>query len=229
MSDALKRAILARIDEGLKRTGLNDQAAAVRAGLGKDIIRDLRRKPKAIPSIPTIEALAHVLGMRPETLAFGVRSKSKPGPTEPMPIKGEVAAGLWLEIAAQDDAEMEEIPVPFHPGYRAEAQYGLIVRGSSMNKIAQPGDVLQCLDCGISNVTPDDGDIVIVERRRAQAGQKEVTAKRFRRHGKNIELSPESTDNRWKSPIILDPRRAPDGEEIAVIAIVIGVYKPIKR
>ena len=98
-----------------------------------------------------------------------------------------------------------------------------------MNKIAQPGDVLQCVDLGISGLEPQQEDLVIVERRRAQAGQKEVTAKRYRIKGRVIELAPESDDKRWTSSLLLDPKKASDDEEIAIIAIVVGVYKPLKR
>jgi SOS-response transcriptional repressor LexA len=146
-----------------------------------------------------------------------------------IPIRGEVAAGLWLELDGADEIEFEDIAVPFHQKWPAESQYGLIVRGTSINLVAQPGDVLQCVDLGIAGVEAADGDLIIVERRRAQAGQHEVTAKRFRRRGKCIELAPESSDRRWSEPLVLDPRRAPDDEEIAIIAIVVGVYRQLKR
>lgn len=230
MPSSTKEAILQRIDERLQSTGKTDRGAALEAGLGADAIRDLRRKGKTMPTLDTLEKLAPVLDTTPEYLAFAKRSRTFRGRAAPaMPIKGEVAAGLWLEIDASDEPEFEDVAVAFDPKWPQEAQYGLIVRGTSVNRVARPGDVLQCVDIGISGVGAQDGDMVIVERRRAQAGQKEVTAKRFHRRGKVVELIPDSTDPRWKDSLILDPRKAPEGEEIAVIAVVIGVYNQLKR
>lgn len=224
-----KRAMLKRIKEGLDEKELSPQAASLKAGLGKDVIRDLFRKSKTMPTIDTVAALAPVLSMPPETLAWGKNRRRALTKTLAMPVRGEVAAGLWLEISGSDEPEFESFAVPFHVDYPPDAQYGLIVRGTSINRQAQPGDILQCLDVGISGATPQENELVIVERRRAQAGQKEVTAKVYRRKGPIIELVPDSTDERWSEPLVLDPRHAKDDEEIAIIAIVIGTYRPRKR
>lgn len=226
-----KEAVLKRLDQALAKSGKTDRGVSLEAGLGPDAIRDLRRRPKTMPTTDTLAALAGVLEIDPEYLAWGRRGSRdvKVEVAEALPIIGEVAAGLWLEIDGADQPEHPNYPVPFHPRYPQEAQYALIVRGTSMNKVAEPGDVLQCVDMAISGLEPADEDIVIVERRRAQAGQKEVTAKRFRRNGKKIELAPDSTDSRWNAPLVYDPRKVTDDEEVAVIAIVVGIYKPLMR
>lgn len=147
-----------------------------------------------------------------------------------LPIMGEVAAGHWFEIDSVDEPKYYELVIaPFDPRYPKESQYGLIVRGTSINRIAQPGEILQCIDIGISGLEPREDDLVIVERRRSQAGQKEVTAKRYRKQGHLIELSPESDDKRWTKPLVLNQKTAPEGEEIAIIAIVVGVYKTLRK
>jgi SOS-response transcriptional repressor LexA len=149
--------------------------------------------------------------------------------TGPIPTKGEVAAGQWLDLDVElDPRDFEQYPITADPKYPHEAQYGLIVRGTSINRLADSGDVLHCLDLGISSVEPDENDLVIVERRRAQAGQKEVTAKRIQRRNRAILLVPDSTDSKWK-PIELDPKKAQDGEEVGVVALVLAVYKPLRR
>lgn len=141
--------------------------------------------------------------------------------------KGEVAAGRWLDLDGEVDAnDFEQHPVAPDQRYPIESQYGLIVRGTSINRVAQAGDVLHCIDLGLTGIEPVDGKLVIVERRRAQLGQKEVTAKRISRSGNVIFLTPDSTDGRWK-PIELDTANPPEDEEIAVVAIVIGVYHPV--
>ena len=226
------RAILKRIYEALERTKQTPRSASLKAGLGPDGIRNWERDEKILPRIDTLEKLAPVLDLEPEVLAGWAAARRRSGKSETaraLKIIGEVAAGLWLEIDALGETEYDAYPVPYHPSYAEEAQYGLIVRGTSMNRIAQPGDVLQCVDIGISGLSPREDDLVIVERRRIQAGQKEVTAKRYRAKGRIIELAPESDDKRWTTPLILDPKKAPEGEEIAIIAIVVGVYKPLRR
>lgn len=228
------REIVGRIKAALaelKKAGkpkATPRSISLEAGLGADVVRDLIRKPKTMPTIDTLEALAPIVNKTPEFLAFGAKTtRNRLNAARSMKIAGEVAAGLWLEVGA--DREYDEFPVPFHPGYAEDAQYGLIVVGTSINKVAQPGDVLQCLDCGISGIEPRENDLVIIERRRHQSGQKEVTAKRYRRSGHVIELAPDSTDRRWSEPIVLDPRRASGDEEVAIIAIVIGIYKMLRR
>lgn len=146
-----------------------------------------------------------------------------------VPVRGEVAAGRWLDIDADvDPADYAQHPIAAHPGYPFEAQYGLIVRGTSMNKLAAPGDVLHCVDVGIAGVTPAYNDVVVVVRRRLQQGQREVTAKRILQTGRIMVLAPDSTDPKWK-PIKFDTENPPEDEEIAVIALVIGSYRPFRK
>lgn len=146
-----------------------------------------------------------------------------------IPIKGEVAAGRWLDVDVDIDArDFERYPVTASPDFPYEAQYGLIVRGTSINRVAAVGDVLHCIDVGISGVVAHEDDLVIVERRRSQQGQREVTAKRLRKNGNIMVLAPDSTDPRWQ-PIELDTDNPPEDEEVAVIAIVIGRYQPFRK
>jgi hypothetical protein len=223
------RDIVGRIREGLKRVGISPRKASIDAGYGPDLIRDLYDDPSVIPRLDTIESLAPVLRMSPSELAFGTRVRRPRGEQRTLRMIGEVAAGLWLDVDGAEEREYQQYPVPFDPRYPEEAQYGLIVVGTSINRVAQNGDVLQCLDVGISGIAPQEDDVVVVERRRGQAGQKEVTAKRYRPRGNVVELAPDSTDARWTESFIIDPRIPAGDEEIAVIAVVIGVYKPMRR
>lgn len=144
-----------------------------------------------------------------------------------IPTKGEVAAGRWLDLdGVVDENDFEQHPVAADPRYPIDAQFGLIVLGTSINRIAQAGDVLHCVDIGISGIQPVDNKLVIVERRRAQLGQKEVTAKRITRQGNTIRLLPDSTDPRW-TPIEYDSTDQTEDEEIVIVAVVIGVYRPL--
>lgn len=155
--------------------------------------------------------------------------KSAKARTGPIQTKGEVAAGKWLDLDVEiDPRDFEQFPIAADPRYPHEAQYGLIVRGTSINRIADNGDVLHCLDLGIVALEPEEDDLIIAERRRAQAGQKEVTAKRLRKRGRIIVLAPDSYDAKWK-PIELDPSNGSEDEEVAIIALVLAIYKPLRR
>lgn len=147
-----------------------------------------------------------------------------------IPITGEVAAGQWLDIDVEmDPRDFEQFPIAADPAYPYEAQYGLIVRGNSMNRVFSSGEVLHCLDVWKASVEPEKDDIVIVERIRAQASQREVTAKRITKRGKLIVLSPDSTEAKWK-PIEFNPKDGHDGdEEVRVVAVVLATYRPIRR
>lgn len=223
------REIVGRIREGLTRVGISPRKASIDAGYGPDLIRDWLDDPSVMPRVDSIEALAPVLKMAPEELAFGRKPRRSRRDQPMLRIIGEVAAGLWHDVDGAEEREYAQHPVPFDPRYPEEAQYGLLVIGTSINKVAQNGDVLQCLDVGISGIAPQEDDVVVVERRRGQAGQKEVTAKRYRPRGTVIELAPDSTDTRWTESFVIDPRIPAGDEEIAVIAVVIGVYKPLRR
>lgn len=95
----------------------------------------------------------------------------------------------------------------------------LTVRGNSLDKIAPAGTVLVCVDLASTGVDFKDGDLVIVERARAQNGLLEMTAKRVRAVAGGFELYPESSDPKWK-PVML-PRGANDADEqVRVLARV---------
>lgn len=157
------------------------------------------------------------------------KSSAPASPPAAIPTRGEVAAGRWLDLDVDLDAtDFQQYPIAPDPGYPAESQYGLIVRGSSMNRIARPGDVLHCVDTAIAGIEAREDDIVIVQRRRQQEGQQEVTAKRLQKRGNTLLLVPDSTDPRWK-PLELDTQNPPDGEDIIVVAVVIGRYEPFRN
>lgn len=155
---------------------------------------------------------------------------SRPRKDGPIPIRGEVAAGQWLDVDVEvDPRDFEQFPIAAHPDYPFDAQYGLIVKGNSMNRVFAAGDVLHCVDTVKADIEPEEDDIVIVQRTRAQASQREVTAKRINRRGRMIVLLPDSTESRWK-PIEFNPNEGHDGEdEVRVLALVIGRYHPMRR
>lgn len=144
-----------------------------------------------------------------------------------IPVMGEVAAGVWREVEATDVSPFEPVPVAPNSKYPAGAQYGLVVRGTSMNRIAVDGDVLVCLSVDVTE--PADNDLVIFERCRAQEGLRETTVKRLRFRDGVMELWPESDDPRFQEPIRI-AGDTPEGDEAGrVIAVVDWIYRPVRR
>lgn len=215
-----------RVRERLKTLKKSMRAAALDSGLSPEAVSKTLRAGNS-PTLSTIEKLAKGLDTTPEWLAFEISTSSTERPA--IEIRGDVAAGLWLEVQTLDEHALENIPLTSDPRWPAAAQYALGVRGTSIDRVARPGDYLLCVDIGMTGIEPRPDDIVIVERRRAQAGVREVTAKRVERRGRTVYLHPDSDDPRWQEPIILDGRRKADDEEVAIIALVSGVYRPIRR
>lgn len=120
------------------------------------------------------------------------------------------------------------VPVPPDPKFPTRASFGLVVSGTSINKIAQDGDVLVCLSYAEAGFEIRDGDLAIVERRMAQEGLVEVTAKRVRRFVDRLELHPESTDQRWQTPLVVrGDDVADDRGDVRIVARVSWIYRPV--
>lgn len=147
-------------------------------------------------------------------------------PQNPLIIAGDVAAGMWLEASLFEAEHREE--TNFLPDRRwpANAQYMVRVRGESLNKIAQDGDLLLCIDYLASGIEPKNGDLVIVERSRDMGATIERTAKRLIRHNGDIELRPESTDPRFQESVFYR-EGDPDHTIVTVKAKVISVVRPL--
>ena len=131
----------------------------------------------------------------------GIRLKAEQG----LPLIGRVAAGSPILAEANIQARYRIDPALFKP----RADYLLKVRGTSMR------------DAGIL-----DGDLVAVHRTdEARSGQivvarlqDEVTVKRLKRRGHQVELVAENPD--YKS-IVLDLRR----DALAIEGIAVGIIR----
>ena len=131
----------------------------------------------------------------------GIRLKTEPG----LPLIGRVAAGSPILAEANVQARYRVDPALFKP----RADYLLKVRGLSMR------------DAGIL-----DGDLLAVHStHEARSGQivvarlhDEVTVKRLKRRGHQIELAAENPD--YQS-IVLDPRR----DALAIEGVAVGIIR----
>lgn len=232
-----------RLRLAIKAAHSSAYQAAVSIGKPKDFVRDFLSGRKNSIGAVEVAALERVLGLSQGELTAqdgpGVMAASphlgdadmayENGPPNGLLIKGSVAAGAWFEIDPHlSSGDLEFAPVVPSPEYPAQAQYALRVKGDSINKIALEGDLLRCLDLGITGLEPRDGDLVIVEQSRDDGLLREVTAKRVTRVNGHIHLEPESTNPRWQ-PIIYDPARDDGSIIVRIIAIVDAVIRPIFR
>jgi transcriptional regulator with XRE-family HTH domain len=140
-----------------------------------------------------------------------------------LPVRGDVAAGIWREADIQDEPKYSAVPIGPDERYPPERQYALAVQGTSMNKRFPPGSFIVCVPWDTIERDPRDGDIVVVERRRD--GMVESTVKKVVAKGRSVKLSPESDDPRWQESYKLEPEN--DGDQVAIRALVVGKYEQL--
>jgi transcriptional regulator with XRE-family HTH domain len=227
-----------RLQSELAAKGWSKAELSRRSGVPYDSVNKYLRGSIDQPRGDTIDKLAAALGVDPLWLKEGVaRDRVMRGldvagfigaDVARLPIRGEVAAGRWLETPAL--LQLEEITdfvegMAVAPGL-SEWTYGLKVRGTSINKLAVDGDVLVCLDV-MSGVEFAHRDLVIVERVRDQGALREVTAKRLIRRDGRFHLMPESTDPMWQNEIEIGEDVPQDDSETRLIAKVKHIIKPV--
>lgn len=138
-------------------------------------------------------------------------------------VIGRVAANNWLSVEEMDFSDEDVEYVPSVGGYPVEWQFSLIVEGNCLNKRANHGDRLVCLDTIKSGVDIMPDDLVIVERRKFDGQMVMRTAKRVRQAADGYELWPESTDPAHQEPIRL--YRVPADEDIQIIGKVLWILR----
>lgn len=179
-----------------------------------------------------MERYAKAFRVSPSWLMFGegdsgIAAGTEPAPLAPVPtittlmIVGDVAAGVWR--SAVSDA-MDPVPynVPVDPRFSREGQFLLRVVGSSINRQAQHGALVRCLDVYHAPREPRHDDWVIVRRMRGGDAEKTVKRLRVLPNGER-QLWPDSTDPAFQEPIIIDAR---DGDEVQICAFVLDFINP---
>jgi len=188
------------------------------SGVPYDSVNKYMRGDIDKPRGNTLEKLALALDTTRLFLQEGL-TDAKVMPSKPIPFRGEVAAGIWLEAG---DLSLEpERYLPFNPApqFPDGSVYCLTVRGDSMDRVAPEGSTLVCVDTYAAGIAIRDQDMVIVERQREQGGLIEVTAKRVRQVPGGYELVPESTNPRWQPVFLSSQSKTPD-DVVRVIARV---------
>lgn len=215
----------------LSAVGKSPREASIEATGNPEAIRNILRGKSFNPRSDTLAKLAKVLGVAPEELmraalpgsgAFEIAPLSRTQ-DQGILVLGEVAAGVWREVPIDNGQEGVALPILPDPRHPAERQFGVVVRGESINKVAKDGDYLICLapDDDVRH-SIKDGDLVVLERIRPD-GLREVTVKRVRHAFDGWEFWSESTDPRYSGAINLNEDLSQDGDgiEVRIIGIVL--------
>lgn len=189
------------------------------AGLVVDLMGVLVGKGDPPITDEEVSSLADLPGRKRKNIAAKILRK--------IPVHGVVAAGVWLESDVTPET-FGSVPVVPNDNFPPSAQFGLRVRGTSLNKIAIEGDTLICVSTDQTGITPREGDLVVAQRSRHQGELLETTAKRIRKNGA-FELWPESSDPDHQTPLIIPDDPTEGAEEIRIIAIVTGIYRDITK
>lgn len=230
-----------RLQVRLKELGWSVAELARRMGRGDDpvfldkLYKYVRGDVKQ-PRGELLEEIAQAVGMRGPDLRYGDLSMPG-GPTDNVRrlgeaahvrTLGEVAAGVFKDITHADQANFEDdsvgLPIPADPRVPINAQYDLIVRGTSINRFAPDGYRLRIVDTETTGRTPEYNEFVIVQRSRDGGQTIETTAKRYVSRGAKVELWPDSDDERWQTPLAYGEHE-PDRETVKIVGIVLYAYQ----
>jgi transcriptional regulator with XRE-family HTH domain len=213
VGDRIKKA---RVAKDLSKAELARLVGVVRQAV------TLWENNTAEPTAANLRKLAVILDCSYDWLATG-RDASLYFVTG-VELRGEIAAGVWVEIPENHEMEYERVPVAPDPSYPSDAQYALRVRGTSVDRVAKDGSIIVCVDIMAAGIEVRNNDLVVVERRRGSIV--ETTVKRLRKGKGGLELWPESDDPAHQEKLTLGHRR---GDEIAVKAVVISVLSLVPR
>lgn len=140
-------------------------------------------------------------------------------------VKGSVAAGVWREQIdwPQDEWYPIEVGLPSAPGVE---RFALRMDGFSMDKTIPPGSNLECIRVAFGEIDPQDGDLVIAQRKRHELI--EMTCKRLVRTGDVWELKCESTKPEFRDMVINLGRADVDhssDDETVIVGIVVNAQQ----
>lgn len=140
------------------------------------------------------------------------------GPT--IPIRGEAAAGVWMEawdLSHEGRTMMgrPDLEVPMRD------RFGIVVVGDSMNMRYPSGTLLECV-AFYANVEIASGKRVVVQRRRYD-GTLEVTVKEFVIDEEGVQWLVPRSSNPAFQPFRVD-QPGDDVEEVQIIGVVVGAY-----
>lgn len=215
MVRVMTRDLISRIEERLAATGKTAEKASKDAGLGREFVRTIKRRPDTVPRADNLLALAQSLHTSVEYLLFAT---DDPTPIEEMrvsqrprmPILYKVAAGPWLEADSGIQAPLGWAAVEPDPRFSV-AQWLVRVEGDSFDQKIPDGALAHVVDAKAMGYSPRNGDIVVAVRTRNQGALMERTLKQVELTPTGgIELWPRSHNPIYSSPIKLNHEDSDD-------------------
>lgn len=210
-------------------------AWAKAAGVARTTIaRPLKEDYEFVVSSRTLAALAAAAGVQSPGAGTSPDASAQNNPKLGiafLPVLYSVCAGHWIEANAGTRARNgPPRPVSSDPRYTAHPQWLEAVEGDGMDREIPAGWLVHVVDTASLNYTPQDGDFVIVERRRDGGALRERSVRQVSAlPGGGVELWARSSNAAWASP--LSPSSSSDNDsdiEVEVVGLVIGAYRPFK-
>lgn len=206
------------IKKGLEKEGKTRAGLAKALGRNPSMVTNLLKGERQL-KISEVARIANYLGVLP--IFEGDVLPANAPDVRYLELRGEVAGGVWSEPGLT--FERVEVPIPMDGRWSEEHTYLLRVRGTSINRRAQDGDYVVCLDAYAAPRRFQSGDWVIAERERA--GLVETTVKRVGMDAKgDWVLMPDSDDARFQEPIAITDH----GDEVDGITIRAFVLQFVK-
>lgn len=205
--------LLKRIAERLKLAELSERKALLKADVGLDFVRDIRRRGHN-PRVDKLAKLARILATPLSYFTDAVVFDAEQGELQPslalsrVHVIGAVQGGAWVEAIEWDAGEWWDVTIPADDRFPGINRFGLLVRGDSMDKLYPEGTVVIVVRFNDLMRTPEPGEKVVVLRRSDSGGEFEATIKEYQvdAQGRRL-LWPRSSDPNFQTPFIL-----PDGD-----------------
>lgn len=199
---------------------MTQSALAEAVGVEQPTIQRWERGNRT-PDMADILRLAEALGVEPGEL-FTEGPLVALGPR--LYVKGVVAAGVWKEVWEYEPDEWEVFTGRADVAAPVRDRFGLRVEGDSMDIVYPHGTIVECVAYWGDSAIPN-GKRVVVQRRRVSQDF-ETTVKEYRVDGEGREwLIPRSNNPAFQRPIEIGHDEA-DIEEVRIIALVVGSYRP---
>lgn len=198
------------IAEALDKPGKSRTGLAKAMGIHPSGVTALMQGTRQLKLHEAQKAAAYLEVSLPSSLLPAVQEL----PISYVEITGEAAGGVWAEPGLRYRREVTSIPA--EAGWPVDAIFALRVRGDSINRKAQDGDLVVCLDLTAAPRSPRPKDWVILERKRG--GLIETSVKLVREQDGQVILSSFSDDPSFCETFSLT---AVDGEELRIAAYVL--------
>lgn len=212
------------IEDGLKKPGKTQTGLAKALNLHPSAVSKMLANKRKLSSTELTPA-AEYLEQNPPSSELRLSSRA----TEPMPVAGKVAAGVFREVDPYDQSQPEWISLPPDPLFPDARRMAFDVEGLSMNDL-EPRPILDG-DRAICVSFEDIADrikirtgLVVVVQRSSDGGQTiEWSLKQIEFYEDRIEFCPRSTLKKFKPIVVSHDLHADDGTSIEIIALLRNV------